>query len=86
MPKYRVDVAPAATRAIDALDGSIRPRVIRKIMGLKEEPRPAGCKKLAGSDNLWRIRMGSYRIVYTIEDAEVLVLVTRVAHRREVYR
>ena len=86
MPKYRVDVAPAATREIDALVGSIRPRVIRKIMGLKEEPRPAGCKKLAGSDNLWRIRMGSYRIVYTIEDAEVLVLVTRVAHRREVYR
>jgi mRNA interferase RelE/StbE len=86
MPLYTVKVAKAADRQIDALDGSVRPRVIRAIQALKEEPRPAGCKKLVGADDQWRIRVGAYRVVYTIDDGKLLVLVVRVRHRREVYR
>jgi mRNA interferase RelE/StbE len=48
-------------------------------------PRPPGCKKLKGGDNVWRIRVGDYRIVYVIDDAARTVDVTRIAHRREVY-
>jgi mRNA interferase RelE/StbE len=48
-------------------------------------PRPPGCKKLKGGDREWRIRIGAYRIVYEVDDAEKTVDVTRIAHRREVY-
>ncbi len=85
MTPYIVDVSAAAEAQIDALDGSVRVRVIRRIQDLKEDPRPAGCKKLAGSE-LWRIRIGDYRVAYRIEDARLLVLVVRVGHRREIYR
>jgi len=85
MPEHVVRVAKAADRNIAALDGSVRPRVIRAIQALRGEPRPAGCKKLAGSE-LWRIRVGNYRVVYSIEDAQLVVLVVRVGHRREIYR
>lgn len=85
MASYTVEVAKAADRQIDALDGSVRPRVIRAIQALKVEPRPAGCKKLSESD-LWRIRVGVYRVVYDISDGKLMVLVVRVRHRREVYR
>jgi len=53
---------------------------------LRDDPRPPGCVKLTGADDLWRIRVGQYRVVYTIRDDELLVLVVRVAHRRDVYR
>lgn len=85
MPEYVVRVAKAADRKIDALDGSVRPRVIRAIQALKSDPRPPGCKKMAGAD-LWRIRIGDHRVVYAIEDAQLIVLVVRVGHRREIYR
>jgi mRNA interferase RelE/StbE len=85
MPEYVVRVAKAADRKLDALDGSVRPRVIRAIQALKSDPRPPGCKKMAGAE-LWRIRIGDYRVVYSIEDAQLIVLVVRVGHRREIYR
>ena len=54
-------------------------------MALAENPRPHGCKKLQGRKDQWRIRVGDYRVVYTIDDAKLLVEVTRVRHRDEVY-
>jgi len=60
-------------------------RVIRKLESLQHEPRPAGCKKLRGYKDSWRIRIGDWRVVYIVDDTAKLVSVTRVAHRREVY-
>jgi mRNA interferase RelE/StbE len=60
-------------------------RVVRKLESLSITPRPAGCKKLKGYKNQWRIRVGDWRVVYIIDDATKLVSVTRIAHRREVY-
>ena len=60
-------------------------RVIQKIESLGSAPRPAGCKKLKGYKDQWRIRIGEWRVVYTIDDAVRLISITRVAHRREVY-
>lgn len=56
-----------------------------KIDGLSEEPRPDGCKKLKGYRNLWRIRSGDYRIVYSIEDEIKIVEIRRIRHRKDVY-
>ena len=56
------------------------------ILALAENPRPSGCVKLSGLENLWRVRVGDYRILYSIEDQQLIVLIVSVAHRREVYR
>ncbi len=56
-----------------------------EIRALQENPRPAGCKKLAGREG-WRIRFGNYRIIYKIDDASRTVTVTGVGHRRDIYR
>jgi mRNA interferase RelE/StbE len=52
---------------------------------LADEPRPAGCRKLAGLDDAWRIRVGDYRIVYVVDDLARTVTVTRIGHRRDIY-
>ncbi len=72
-------------RAFVRLRGRLRERIESAIDGLAADPRPHGAAKLAGRDD-FRIRVGDYRIVYAVDDAERLVLVARIAHRREVYR
>jgi mRNA interferase RelE/StbE len=83
---YRVRTSPDADKQLAKLDGSVRIRVAQRIDQLAENPRPQGCKRLKGDDNLWRVRAGDYRIVFSIHDDLLLVLVIRIAHRREVYR
>ncbi len=82
---YDVRLHPEAVRAFRRLRGRIRERIESAIDGLAAEPRPQGAVKLAGRDD-FRIRVGDYRIVYAVEDTARLVLVARIAHRREVYR
>jgi len=60
-------------------------RAVRKMESLGDNPRPAGCKKLKGYKDQWRVRVGDWRIVYLINDSAKLVSVTRIAYRREVY-
>ncbi len=62
------------------------PRVVAAIRALAEQPRPSGTRKLAGSEQAYRIRVGDYRVVYTVDDQERIVSVDRVRHRREAYR
>jgi mRNA interferase RelE/StbE len=83
--RYRVDVKPAARKELEALPDNLLARIVRKLESLRETPRPAGCKKLKGYKDHWRIRIGQWRVVYLIDDNAKLVSVTRIAHRREVY-
>ncbi|TDC00054.1 type II toxin-antitoxin system RelE/ParE family toxin [Micromonospora fluostatini] len=83
---WKVEFTNAATRELAKLDRSVQVRVSSAIDHLAEDPRPAGCVKLSGGDDRWRIRVGDYRIVYMILGDQVLVVVVRIAHRREVYR
>ncbi len=69
-----------------ALSAEVHNRVIVAIQSLAANPRPPGCRKLVGSKNDWRIRVGDYRVIYEIADAIRVVRVNRVRHRREVYR
>ena len=87
MASYRVLIKPSAAQEIEAVDPKRdRQRIVAKVLALAEEPRPAGCEKLAGESDRYRIRVGRYRIVYSIADDELVVLVVRVAHRKDVYR
>lgn len=82
---YQVLIRSSAEKEMDALPVAFHKRIAAKIVSLGENPRPAGCKKLKGTDG-YRIRIGNYRVVYTIDDKAVLVTVVGVGHRREVYR
>jgi mRNA interferase RelE/StbE len=83
--KYSLEIKHSAQRELDALDDAVFRRIDRKILTLADNPRPAGCKKLRGYKDQWRVRVGDWRVVYLIDDAAKLVTITRVAHRREVY-
>ncbi|MFE1166945.1 type II toxin-antitoxin system RelE/ParE family toxin [Nocardiopsis sp. NPDC058789] len=83
---YTVSFAEQAYKQLDKLDKPVRLRIARKVQELTVDPRPAGSIPLKGEPDLWRVRVGDYRIVYAIRDGELLVLVLSVAHRREVYR
>ena len=85
MARYSLEIKPSAGKELDALDDALFSRIDRKIMALAENPRPPGCKKLKGYRDQWRIRVGDYRVVYTIDDQKLLVEVTRIRHRSEVY-
>ena len=85
MVKYSLEIKHSAQRELDALDDAVFKRIDRKILALADNPRPAGCKKLRGYRDQWRIRVGDWRVVYLIDDTARLVTITRVAHRREVY-
>ncbi len=83
---YRVLLERAAEKDLARLPSGIHARVIAAVQALGMNPRPPGCRKLAGSKHDWRIREGDYRVVYEIADAIRVVRVNRVRHRREVYR
>jgi mRNA interferase RelE/StbE len=83
---FGILIKPAAEKEMDRLPRQIRRRVAEALEELRHDPRQHGTVKLAGEENLWRIRVGAYRVVYAIRDDELLVLVVRVAHRKEVYR
>ncbi|MFY9270571.1 MAG: type II toxin-antitoxin system RelE/ParE family toxin [Candidatus Manganitrophaceae bacterium] len=85
MARYALDIKPSAQKELDALNDALFARIDRKVMVLAEDPRPAGCKKLRGYKDLWRIRIGDYRVIYFIDDAKQYISIVRVAHRREVY-
>lgn len=83
---YRVLLERAAEKDLNRLSSKIHHRVITAIQALASNPRPPGCRKLAGSKSDWRIRAGDYRVIYEIADEIRVVRINRVRHRREVYR
>ena len=85
MESFRIYIKPTAVKEIESLPKKDRLRIIAKIKTLAENPRPSGCEKLSGEDK-YRIRQGSYRLVYSIQDDAREVLIVKVGHRRDVYR
>jgi mRNA interferase RelE/StbE len=79
---YAVRLKPSAAEAVRKLPKTQQRRVTTKIASLAQEPHPPGCRKLQGSDRLYRIRVGDYRIVYAVEDQELIVLIVRIGRKR----
>lgn len=82
---YEIRFTPSAFRDLSRLSRSLQQRIDKRLMGLTEEPRPRGCKKLAGEAGRYRIRAGDYRILYEVQDEILLVLVLKIGHRGRVY-
>lgn len=86
MAKYTLEIKPSTRKELERLDDRLIVRIVAKIEGLSVDPRSSGCKKLRGYQDLWRIRVGDYRVVYIIDDPRKIVSITRIAHRRDVYQ
>jgi mRNA interferase RelE/StbE len=81
---YRIELRPAAVRALKKLDPPIRRRIQGAITLLADDPRPPAARALRGRPGL-RVRVGDYRIIYTVADDVLLIVVVTVGHRRDVY-
>ena len=85
MASYKVLIKPSAAKELETLPRRERPRIVARIRSLASTPRPQGCERLSGAD-LYRVRQGAYRILYSVEDAGRVAVIVKIGHRREVYR
>jgi mRNA interferase RelE/StbE len=83
---YTIDFAPSARRDLKKLERPVQRRVIEKAQSLQNNPRAPGTEKLEGGGDFYRVRTGDYRIVYTISDRKLIVLVVKIGNRKDVYR
>ena len=83
---YRIEFTPAAARQLRKLRPDVRKRVGTKIDALASDPRPPGAEKLEAQDGLLRVRAGDYRIVYTVADDVILVVIVKIGHRADIYK
>lgn len=86
MNNWIVEFTTPAAKEVRKLDPPTRRRVLTALRGLGVDPRGPASKKLVGMEDAWRLRIGDHRVLYEIHDDQVLVLVFRIAHRREVYK
>jgi mRNA interferase RelE/StbE len=83
---YTVRLAPAAERQLKKLHVQVRNIIVPVLKSLTSDPRPQGAKKLKGAEDIWRVRKGNYRILYQIQDDELIVLIVRIDDRKQVYK
>ena len=86
MPDYNIVFARTARKELELIDDVFVRRILRKIELLSKNPRPPGCEKLKGQENLQRVRVGDYRIIYSIIDNERLIDIALIRHRKDAYR
>jgi mRNA interferase RelE/StbE len=86
MASYRIEVSATAERQIRKLARADQIRVLRVIQTLAANPRPPGCRKLSGFEDVFRVRVGRYRVLYSIEDRRLIIIVLEVGDRKDVYR
>ena len=86
MAEYGVTIARSARKELMRLAEPLASRIVDKIGALSSNPRPPGCRKLEGADDLWRIRIGDYRVVYSVDYAHRVVDVSAIRHRSDAYR
>ena len=83
---YRIEIKRSARKEMQTLPRRDQRRIAATIEALAEKPRPTGVRKIIGADDLYRLRVGDYRVVYQICDRKLIVIIIRVAHRKDIYR
>lgn len=83
--EYKIELSPASQRQLKKLPKQLQFTIIQKLEDLKNIPLPGGIKKLSGIDNLYRLRIGNYRVIYQVEHKILLILVLKIGDRKEVY-
>ena len=83
--RYKIFIRRSVKKDLASLPKKDLKRIIQRIQALSTDPRPRGCEKLSGQER-YRVRQGTYRIIYSIEDMDLTIWIVKVGHRREVYR
>ena len=83
---YEVELTARVAKQFRKYDSALQKRLVKALEKLGQNPYDAGAKKLSGAEDVYRIRVGDYRIVYCVEDDKLLIVVVKLGHRREVYR
>lgn len=86
MASYRIEVTATAEKQLEKIRGEDRLRIVRALLSLAVDSRPTGCRRLQGYEDVYRIRVGRYRVLYSIDGTRIIVTVLKVAHRRDLYR
>ena len=86
MSEYSIVFTRSAKKELEGLPGAIQTRVLSRIEQLSSNPRPTGVRKLAGSEHLWRLRIGEFRLIYGVHDERKLVDIICIRHRKDAYR
>jgi len=86
MANYKIEVSATAEKQLRKLEQADQVGILRAVQDLARDPRPSGCRKLQGYDDVFRIRVGKFRILYSIDGMRIIVTVLKVAHRKDVYR
>lgn len=86
MVKFKIQISSSAEKQLQKLPKEVQNRISKIILDLARNPYPYGCKKLAGEDDIWRIRIGDYRVLYSIDKAIITIVVLKIGHRKEIYR
>lgn len=82
---HAISITKQAAKDLEVLPKQTQSKIATAIDGLANEPRPPGCKKLRGATNAYRIRVGDYRLIYTVEDDRLTVAVLKIGHRKDIY-
>jgi len=83
---HKIEIKPSAQKELSKIPKNFAVKIIKKIKTLAEDPRPNGCKKLTGVDSAYRIRIGNYRVVYSIYDQQLIIEVVKIGHRKGIYK
>jgi len=86
MARYRLEISRTAERQLKKLPREDQKRILRTILALADEPLPKGCRKLSGYDDVFRVRVGRYRVLYSVSARRLVIIVLKVGHRKDVYR
>lgn len=86
MAAYEVLFARSARKELEDIEVRFAVQILKKIEELSINPRPTGSKKLKGEKDLWRLRVGNYRVIYSISDSDKLIDISVIRHRKDVYR
>jgi len=86
MTSYDIEITRTAEKQLEGLPREEQRRVARAIVALADQPKPRGSRKLTGYDDVFRIRVGRYRVLYSISDRKLIIIILKLGHRRDVYR
>jgi mRNA interferase RelE/StbE len=86
MASYEIEISRTPEKLLKKLAEEDQLRVARAVLALAGQPRPRGARKLTGYDDVFRIRVGRFRVLYTVSDTQFVILVLKIGHRKDVYR
>jgi mRNA interferase RelE/StbE len=86
MAHYRVEISSTAEKQLRTLEDTDRRRVAHALVALGDDPHPPGSRKLSGYTDVFRIRVGVFRVLYSVENSKLVVIILKIGHRKDVYR